>query len=108
MLAGPTRPGQAAGILTCEVLPELLLQLHGFVVDLICLLVRLPSVHFPAKDRRSAVPNWIPVLINMDCSRLPENLPSCPESGPWLNPGIHTRVLQSGALGDSAGAQMSL
>lgn len=74
MLAGPTRPGHAAGTLTCEVLPELLLQLHGFVVDLICLLVRLPSVHFPAKDRRK----WIPVLIKRDCSRLPENLPSCP------------------------------
>lgn len=44
-------------VLTCEVLSKLLIQLHGFVIDLICLFICLPSVHFPANDRRNIVLN---------------------------------------------------
>lgn len=61
-------PGWAAVVLTCEVLSELLLQLRGFIVDLICLFVCLPPVHFPAKDRRRGV------LKGTDVRSLPGSL----------------------------------
>lgn len=37
---------------TCEILSEVLLQLHCLVKDFIGLLVRLPLIHFPEKHEQ--------------------------------------------------------